>query len=419
MRITLFSAGSRGDIQPCQVLGRALVQAGVALRFAAPENFAGFIQAEGLDFLPLRGDIQQIMAGQAARDLMERGGGNPLRTLRGMRALIEPVATVMAEDLYAGCEGADGLVALAVFAPLAHTVAQARRIPLLLVEPTPLLPTRAFPAPGWPLQKNLGGLHNRFSGWAMLQIIWQWYAPTVHRLRRKWGLPRFSGADFPRLLRSTPLLGAYSPAVLPRPADWPPGAHITGYWLPAADPDWQPPADLRAFLDSGEPPVYIGFGSMAGSRPEQMAALVIDALARCGRRGVLMTGWGGLRLPSTAEHVFALESAPHAWLFPHMAAVVHHGGAGTTAEGIRAGVPSILIPHAFDQTFWGERVKALGVGPAPIAQRDLTAPRLAQAIHTALTDEPMRRRAQALGGLLRAEDGPARAARLILDLLAR
>jgi sterol 3beta-glucosyltransferase len=152
---------------------------------------------------------------------------------------------------------------------------------------------------------------------------------------------------------------------------------------------------------------------MAGRDPERLAGLVMEALAQSGQRGVLLTGWGGLQARSLPENVFVLDAAPHGRLFPHMAAVVHHGGAGTTAEGLRAGVPNVILPFVFDQPFWGARVKALGLGPDPIPQKQLTAGRLAGAIRAAVTDRDMRRRAHNIGAAIRAEDGVGEAVKVV------
>ncbi len=417
MRITIFAAGSRGDIQPCVVLGRALQQAGFDVLLAAPENFAAFIQEQGLCFHPLRGDVQQIMASETGRGFMEKGSANLLQSIRAMRTMLGPVALQMAEDALEACQEADALISLAVFATFAKSIAEVRRIPLIHVEPTPVLPTQAFPAPGWPVQRNLGGLHNRLSGHAMLQVLWQWYAPFVNSFRRRFGLPPYTAASFYQILTSTPLLGAYSDKVIPHPPDWPETVHISGYWFLDPQPEWKPEGELKTFLDSGDPPVYVGFGSMSGRRPERLAALVLEALANSGRRGLLLTGWGGIRALSVPENVFVVDSAPHGWLFPRMAAVVHHGGAGTTAEGLRAGVPSLILPFAVDQAFWGKRVKALGVGPEPIPFRKLTAGKLAQAIQEAVQQPEIKRRAAGLGEAIRSEDGVGNAVKVIRDYL--
>ena len=413
MRITIFAAGSRGDIQPCITLGKGLQQAGYQVCLAAPENFADFIQKNGVGFYPVGGDVQQIMASDTGRKFMETGGANPIRSIMAMRKLIAPVAKRMAGDAYDACKETDALICLGVFSAFGKSIAEALNIPVMNIEPTPLLPTKAFPAPSWPLQRNLGGVHNYLSGVAMLRVIWQWYSPFVNDFRRRLGLTPFSAAHFLRRLKSTPMLSAYSPSIIPHPADWPGSVHVTGYLFLDNQPDWQPPPELEAFLDAGDPPVYIGFGSMSGRRPEPLAKLILQALAKSGQRGVLLTGWGGFQTGAVPENVFVLNSAPHSWLFPRMSAVIHHGGAGTTAEGLRAGVPSIIIPFAFDQSFWGARIKTLGLGVDPIAQKNLTADRLANAISIAVTNSDMKQRASSYGAAIRAEDGTGNAIEVI------
>ncbi|PDW03343.1 glycosyltransferase [Candidatus Viridilinea mediisalina] len=415
MRTTIFAAGSRGDIQPCVQLGLGLHTAGVAVRLAVPRDFVAFVQAHGLEAYPLRGDVQQIMASPTGRALMERGASHPLQTIAAMRALLAPVAQQMAADALAACGETDLLISLAVFAPLAETLASLRQIPLILVEPTPLLPTGAFPAPGWPLQRSFGTVANRLTGVLMLQVLWQWYRPFINAFRQQHGLPPSNAAGFYRSLSARPLLGAYSPHVIPRPADWPAGIHVTGAWLPQPPATWQPPPELAAFLANGPPPIYIGFGSMGGQRPAALAALALEALTRSGQRGVMLTGWGGLRPTHVPASVCVVADVPHSWLFPRMAAVVHHGGAGTTAEGVRAGVPSVIIPFNFDQPFWGERIRALGVGPKPIPQARLNATTLTAALNQAVGDQGLRERAAALGARVRSDDGVGRAVARILS----
>jgi UDP:flavonoid glycosyltransferase YjiC (YdhE family) len=405
MKITFFAAGSRGDIQPCVVLSRGLQQAGYRVSLAAPQDFAEFIQKHGVGFYPLRGDVQQIMASDTGRSFMESGGANPIKSIRAVRTMIGPVVMTMVEDAYAACRDADAMICLGVFGAFGQSIAEALGIPMINVEPTPLLPTRAFPAPSWPIQKDLGGLHNFLSGVVMLWVIWLWYSPFVNDFRRRLGLSPYSANNFYSALRSAPMLSAYSPSIIPHPADWPESVHVAGYFFLDTTTDWQPSSELKAFLEAGDPPVYIGFGSMAGRNPEQLATLVIEALAKSGQRGLLLTGWGGLRTELAPDNVFVLDSAPHSWLFPRMAAVVHHGGAGTTAEGLRAGVPTVIVPFVLDQPFWGARIKALGLGPDPIRRKNLTTDRLADAIRTAVTDSGIKQRANSCGERIRAENG--------------
>lgn len=413
MQITVFAAGSRGDIQPCIALSRGLTQAGYRVRLAAPQDFAAFVESHGVDFYPLRGDVQQIMASDTGRKFMETAGANPIKSILAMRTLIAPIVRSMSDDAYTACRDADALICLGVFSAFGHAIAQALNIPVMNTEPAPLLPTRAFPAPSWPIQRNLGGAHNYLSGLLMLSVIWLWYRPFIRQFRQRLGLPSLSVAGQYRALRAAPMLSAYSPSVISHPTDWPDGAHVTGYFFLDDPNDWQPPSALKAFLEAGDPPVYVGFGSMAGSTPERRAGTVLEALARSGQRGLLLTGWGGLRTESTPDNVFVLDSAPHSWLFPRMAAVVHHGGAGTTAEGLRAGIPTVIVPFVFDQPFWGAHIKAMGLGPAPIPQKSLTADRLADAIKIAVTDPGIRQRAASCGAAIRAENGIDNAVSLV------
>jgi UDP:flavonoid glycosyltransferase YjiC (YdhE family) len=413
MKITVFAAGSRGDIQPCIALSKGLQQAGYRVRLAAPEDFADFIQEHDVDFYPLRGDVQQIMASDTGRKFMQSGGSNPLTSIRAIRKMISPVIRQMAEDAYAACRNADAMICLGVFSAFGKSIAEALNIPIINIEPTPLLPTNTFPAASWPMQKNLGGWHNHLSGLAMLEVIWLWYRPFVNDFRKSLGLSTYSAAGFYRALRSIPMMGAYSPSIIPRPEDWPGSAHVTGYFFLDTKFDWQPSSELKAFLDAGDPPVYIGFGSMAGRNPEKITRLVLDALAQTGQRGLLLTGWGGLRPELVPNNVFVVDAVPHSWLFPRMAAVVHHGGAGTTAEALRAGVPSVIVPFVLDQPFWGARVKALGLGPDPIPQKRMTADRLANAIRIAVSDPNMKQRANSYGAAIRAEDGIGNAIKII------
>lgn len=416
-RITIFAAGSQGDIQPCLILGRGLRKTGIDVLLAAPQNFAEMAAVYEVPFHPLRGDVQQIMAGETGRKYMESGGSNPIQSIIAMRKMIGPIAMQMTEDALEACRESDVLVSLSVFAPFGKTIAEIRGIPLINIEPTPVLPTEDFPAPGWPVQKDLGRFLNRFSGSAMLRVIWQWYGSFINEFRTRFGLLPLAGSDFRRILESAPLVGAYSSTVIPRPRDWPDKTHITGYLFQDDLHTWIPSTELETFLSQGEPPLYIGFGSMSGRNTEHFSRVVLDALAKSGQRGVLAKGWGGIDMKHVPDNVFLLESAPHKWLFPRMSAVVHHGGAGTTAEGLRAGVPNVIIPFIVDQLFWGKRVHRLGAGPDPIQAKKLTADKLADAIRAAVADSKMKQCAESIGKSIRAEDGLGSAVQVIKNYL--
>jgi sterol 3beta-glucosyltransferase len=219
------------------------------------------------------------------------------------------------------------------------------------------------------------------------------------------------------VLRGRRILCAFSPTIVPPPHDWPASTVVTGGWFLPAPANWQPPAALSDFLQAGPPPVYIGFGSMADRNAEATTRLVLEAVQLAGLRAVLASGWGGLQASQAAQMVYMLEQAPHDWLFPRMAGVVHHGGAGTTAAGLRAGVAGLAVPHFGDQFFWGRRIAALGAGPPPLPRRKLTAPALAGRLRQLVATPAYASRAAALGQAIRAEDGLGEAVRIIQALV--
>jgi len=215
-----------------------------------------------------------------------------------------------------------------------------------------------------------------------------------------------------------PAIYGYSRHVLQTTPTWPASATITGYWfMDPTNESWQPPRELENFLSAGPPPVYVGFGSMTSVDPSGLTDTVAAALHRTGQRGVMATGWGGLCRGAPRADVYMLEEAPHDWLFPRVAAVVHHGGAGTTAAGLRAGRPSVICPFTADQPLWGQIIHKLGAGPRQVPQRVLTVEALAEAMRVATTDETVRARAKLLGTQIRAEDGVAEAVRAVARFL--
>ncbi len=302
---------------------------------------------------------------------------------------------------------------------LAISLAEKLNIPFLQAYIFPFTPTKAFPAILLPQSiSRLGGTVNRLSHHLFRQIMWQGFQKADRLARQQViNLPPapFLGSYNSPILRQYPTLYGFSSSVIPQPADWQ-NTQMTGYWFLDEAADWTPPAALTNFLDSGAPPVYIGFGSMGSRNPIETADLVVAALDRTGQRGILVSGWGGLSQAHLPDTVHMVELVPHSWLFPRVAAVVHHGGAGTTAAGLRAGVPSLVIPFFGDQLFWGQRVAKLGVGTAPIPRKKLTVELLAQAIHRAVTDPVMRQQATNLGQKIQVENGITNAVRVIKSI---
>jgi UDP:flavonoid glycosyltransferase YjiC (YdhE family) len=297
------------------------------------------------------------------------------------------------------------------------SVAEKLGLSLIQAYNVPLTPTAAFPGvlvpwlSVWPYS-----ISHRLSHWLTRQVVWQTARFAGNRARiEQLGLPSapLAGMFDSEIFRSGPVLYGFSPTILPRPADWEDRIHVTGYWF-ADEPDsWVPPPELLEFLQSGPTPVYVGFGSMSSEKPREMMRVILDALAMHRRRAVVHSGWAGLASTCLPKNVLVIGSVPHSWLFPRVSVIVHHGGAGTTAAAIRAGVPSVVVPFHGDQPFWADLTDRLGVGTKPIPRRRLTAGRLATAIETALEDDALRRRAAELGDRVRKEDGVAKAVKII------
>jgi sterol 3beta-glucosyltransferase len=420
MRIAIIAMGSRGDVQPYISLGKGLKAAGHSVRLLTHENFEQLVNSYGLEFWPARGNVQEVMESPKLRELLEKG--NFLAITAYTSKLAQKAAIDWAEDGLAACQGTDLLVAGVGGMSVALALAEKLNLPFLQAYIFPFTPTKAFPAillP--PFVAKFGGFVNRLTHHLFRQVMWQGARKGDQMARKQvLGLPPapFLGLYNSAQMQRYPVLYGLSPSVLAKPADWK-NTCITGYWFLDETDGWTPPAALLDFLDRGNPPVYIGFGSMGSRDPEKTADLVLEAIAMTGQRAILQSGWGGLSKTDLPDTVFIVDSISHSWLFPRMAAVVHHGGAGTTSAGLRAGVPTIIIPFFGDQPFWGRRVAELGVGTVPILRKQLTAKKLATAIHQVVNDQVMRQKAADLGAKIRDEDGIANVVDIIQKIEKR
>ncbi len=413
MKIVMSAIGSRGDVQPFLALAVGLQQAGHRVTLVAPYNYTAWIEAHGVGTYPVQFNPQEFMQRPAIKAMLK--SRNVVAQLRLMRDELGPGMIASLEKFRLAAADADFLVETTT----GHggvDVAGARHLPLALAFVAPFAPTRAIPSFFLPVRFSLGGTYNYLTHRLLLLAIWPAIAQPINQWRAGQGLPPWRSLLHmfnSRRSVGTPWLFGYSPSALPKPPDWEAYHHVTGYWDLDPAPDWQPPAELARFLESGPAPVYIGFGSMTNEDPDRLTRLALQALALSGQRGVLLTGWGSLAQRPPSDQVIYVDNVPHTWLFPRMAAVVHHGGAGTTGAGLRSGVPSLVVPFALDQYAWADVVVKLGVGPRVPRMQALTAEKLAQAIQTAVNAAPLRARAAALGAQVRAENGVARAVEII------
>ena len=401
MRIVVMAIGSRGDVAPYTGLGVRLQAEGHQVTIATHAGFEQLVRAAGLGFHRLPLDTQEEMTSE----LVASGTGNLVRVTLAVNKVVAGHARPMADAMLAAARRADVLLVTPVSWIGAH-VAAGLGLPSMGVYLQPMTPTREFP-PATVTTRSLGGRGNRAAAAALLRVGQRPFRGIVDELRAELGLPPVKpGAWLAHVEASRwPICYGYSRFVVPPPADWPAWHRTVGYWWPAPDPAFVPPPDLLDFLAAGPPPVYVGFGSMPTVDGDALSALLVAALRKAGRRAVVHRGWAGLS--AAGDDVLTVGEVPHDWLFPRMAAVVHHAGAGTTGAGLRAGVPAVPVPFMVDQPFWARRLELLGVTPGPIPVRRLTADRLAAAITEATRNPGYRRRAAAVATQITREDGAA------------
>ena len=422
MKIFLITLGTRGDLQPFAALGLGLQGAGYEVQIISARNDAAFVRGLGLAHHALSVDIEQILNGPAAQEMAR--SDNPLKFiqshLRGTAAL-KPTMRAVQEEIWAACQGANALVYHPGMAN-GHFMARQLGIPGIMASPFPIAATSDYPAILFYNGPRLGRWFNRATHFVFERAFWLLSRAAVKTFwAARPGQQAVSLTPATTLQASSgmPLLGGYSEAFFPRPPAWPAHVVVTGAWTLPDEPAWAPPAGLVDFLAVGPPPVYFGFGSMKDpAQFRQTLRVLVQAAGLAGQRAVVALGWNAMPADEAAlpPTVFLLDGAPHAWLFPQMAAVVHHGGAGTTHAGLTAGRPTVVVPHANDQPGWGRRVFELGAGPAPIPKKQLTAENLAAALRDALAPAIVARAAE-LGVRLRQDDGVSAAVRVMGGLL--
>ena len=407
MRILIVTAGSRGDVAPFTGLGQRLQQAGHQVALAAHGRFADLVRECGLEYRALPGDPLELVRARTAAP-------SPEAAHSVFAAFLDELGEGV---IAAAAAGTDILLTAFGPAPLGRLVAEGFGIPSVGVYLAPGVPTREFPPPGWPVTGQLSPADNVAAGREVLARTGSLYADVLRRLRARLDLPAAT-AEAPSPPDDWPICHGFSPAVLPRPADWPATVHVTGYWWPATPPRWRPPEQLVDFLAAGPPPVFVGFGSMTPDH-ERLQDVVTAAVTRAGVRAVVQSGWAELDragLGWAGDDILLVGDLPHAWLFPRTAAVVHHAGAGTTGAGLRAGVPAVPVPVLVDQPFWADRLHRLGVAPHPLPLPELTADTLTDALRSCLDRPTYRTRATELAHRVRADDGPAAVLSLITQL---
>ena len=400
MRIGIHTLGTRGDVQPYLALALGLKAAGHEVQIAAPTQFEAFIGARGIPFAHLPGEFLELLETPEARGAMAGGPGFSagFRLLKQFRPICRRLLTAEWE---AAKHFEPETVIYHPKAIGAPHIAEKLGCQSILASPSPgYTPTKAFASPLLPFRS--AGPLNRTTHSVMASsgdvlfrsMISEWRATELNLPSRP-----------TRSLKPHATLYAYSARVVPVPDDWPANLEVTGYWFLDDATGWQPGESLSAFLSEGEPPIYVGFGSIPGIDPVKLTALVLEALSKTGKRGILATGGGPLQPNTRINSAYLIDAAPHDKLLSHVSACVHHGGAGTTAAALRAGKPSVTCPFFGDQPFWARRLHELGAGPAPLNRKILSSDTLAAAIVEATQDSRILSQSAVLGMMLNAESG--------------
>ncbi|WP_404951337.1 glycosyltransferase [Streptomyces sp. ARC12] len=401
MRILIAAAGSRGDVAPYTGLGAELCRAGYDVTLATTDTFAPLVRDAGLGFRRLPADTRVRGSVTGNRELM-----------RTAAAFITELGQGFADVMD---DGTDLLLLSATTAPLGWHLTEATGTPSLGVYLQPTAPTGDFP-PVVTGSRSLGRLANRATGRFALRMADRVYEQAAAKLRHRLHLPPASPSEMRRRQERAnwPILHGYSTALVPRPSDWRSGLEVVGNWWPHQEPSERLPTDLEDFLHAGPRPVLIGFGSMAAGDGERLSEIAVRALRRAGLRGILQAGSAGLA--ADGNDVITIGDISHALLFPRLAAVVHHGGAGTSAAALRAGTPAVTVPVTADQPFWAGRLAAIGATTDPIPFRSLTAERLADALRHVVKQQAHSRAAAKAAQHLITENGAGHALRVIQQL---
>ncbi len=392
MKFVAVTYGTEGDTRPMALLCRALMDAGHSAHLLADAATLGYATGLGVPATGLAGDIRSVLRQDTA---LAKKGGRFGNTANAFARIATANSEAWLRATVAAGEGSDAVILGGLAAFVGLSAAEALGIPAIGTGLIPITPTREFASPFLP-PAMLPRWLNRASHGLVNGLIWRAFKTPINAARAAvCGLP-------PRrsLWTDHPMLYGISPSLVPQPADWPLPVRICGQWL-APVTDWTPPPALAEFLAAGETPIYLGFGSMGALAGAEVMREALAALR--GRRALFYPGWGGVTEADLPANVHLLTDAPHGWLFPRTALVIHHGGAGTTHAAARAGVPSVAVPFAGDQFFWADRLHRTGAAPAPVPAKGFSADRLARAIDEA--DKAASRAAAALGASIAREDG--------------
>lgn len=413
--ITIICAGSRGDFQPYVALAQRLKILGEEVRISGFSQFENFVRGYGIDYVPIEVDYEEL--GVDPKMLKQAGSAdNPLKMILTFNKMKKYGAQI-AKQTYDSLEGSE----LIVYHPgcvIGYFAAQEMNIPSVLATPFPMNKTEEYLSVVTYGKARPTKINKKISYKMIQGMLWLASSNTVkqHWKERFGRVPKNFKSPYEKISKDHIAMVSCSNFVFPRPKDWDKNIYQSGYWFVEENKEYKPSKELEAFINNGEKPVYIGFGSVFDSdEKDKIVRIIIDALKKCGKRGII-SGMG--KVDNLPDNIISVDGIPHTWLFEKVSLVCHHGGAGTTAAGFRAGVPSVIIPFSNDQFAWAHRAFDLGVGAKPIYKKDLTADKLAEGINYALNKDIIEI-AEMLSKNIALEDGALDCAKKIVDMLNR
>ena len=421
MKIAITTVGTRGDLQPYIALGLGLQDAEHDVLIVSSKNEEAFVKNYGLNFFALNVDIQKLMDGDEVQEMSK--GNTPLKFILGHLKSSKKLKQLMVDtqgEIWTACQFAD-IIIFHPGMPLGFYIAQEKKRMSVMANPFPVIATKDYPAILFYTSPRLGGLFNKFTHKIFEKLFWSLSKSAVVEFWNKSVKTKLNFSVSPirqQIESGMPVINGYSNLFFHQPNDWQKNIHTTGNWFIEKEPNFVPPIELTNFIDNGAQPIYIGFGSMKDIMGFRTTLNIIkEALGIIKQRAVVGLGWSKLSYgENVPDNIFLIENIPHTWLFPKMKIVIHHGGAGTTATGLRSGKPTIIIPHNADQPAWGQRVFELGVGSRPIKKDRLTADKLVSAIRFAQQAHIISN-ADKFGQELRKENGVINAVKIINEYI--
>ncbi|MEL6442271.1 MAG: glycosyltransferase, partial [Cyanobacteria bacterium J06621_8] len=415
----------RGDFNPACALAEKLTEKGYQICIATHKNFETFVKSRELEFAPISGNYQEILETEAGLNLLEGSGR--------LKLIDDELLYQQMMDAYDAATGSDALIIFPL-SYFGYYIAEKLNIPCIFSCFMPITATKKFPFLRFDLDKTpkISAPLNYFSYVLIDFLSWQSNRKIINRFRKEVGLSPINilgnsyRRNIPKMLKPQNILVLYlySSAIVPRPQDWrQENIHITGNCFLEENEDYQPTLELKKFLDGGSQPLYIGFGSMTLREPNKYLDLLITAVRKTNQRAIISSSWSKMHLfydeVEKSPNIFVIDSyVPHNWLFKEVKLVIHHGGAGTTAQALRAGTPQIVIPFFGDQPAWGNRMVKIGVASDCIPYQKLTTESLTKAIANAVNNEELEKQAQVFSDLIKKEDGVTNAANMIENYLS-